>query len=1053
MRRILLFIVFLLGGMNYVFSQQGGYALEFNGSDSYVDCGTSSNFELSTLTIEAWVKLETAGVFQAVISKLESSTSTTGYELAVNSSNQVELVVGNSDEVMSELVASTTLTTGVWYHIAGTYDGEIMKVYVNGVLSGTTTLSDVITNSSEALTIGRRADGSNYFSGVIDEVRVWNSERNESEIKANMFKELVGDEDGLLAYYTMSDGIGEELSDVSTNDYTGTLTNSPSWVASGCFAGPRNALSFDGDDDYVDLGTPSELTELGETSYTIEAWIKTSVNTSRQTIIGNYDGTPSWVIEVYSAGNLRMYVNNTGYNSTAVVADGNWHHIAGVRDLDNDIIMYVDGVEVYNYGSDPEGSFTTTYSTRIGENPSSGYALPFEGEIEDVRIWNEARSQSEIQDNMMKTLDGDETGLVAYYRFDQEDGATLYDITSNGNNGTLNNMDDEDWVSSNAFNTWLGGESSDWTTATNWSNGAVSSDDNVGIYSWTVGNELNINDAPEVNNMVISSSASPTLSSVITVNGNLIVNTDMDLNGQVVTLGSDAYLVENEGAFTGTKGSITTTRTLNDVDENVAGLGAVITTSADMGSTTITRSHAEAEGTLTTNVLRQYEIVPTNNTGLSATLEFTYRSEELNELAEDNLVFAKTEDSGSTWDILLGTVSTEDNTATLTDIDSFNKYTLTVESDPAVTTQDVSDITSTTALGNGDIADLGNPNSISSYGVCWNTSGTPTVEDSYSDEGGVTVTGDFETDITSLSPNTTYYVRSYVINSLGTIYGDEVSFTTLKQFTVTFVDYDGTTVLSTQTVDYGSAATAPEEPTREGYSFEDWDVAYSNITSDLTVTAAYTINSYTVTFVDYDGTTVLSTQTVDYGSAATAPEEPIREGYSFEDWDVAYSNITSDLTVTAQYSITSYSITYNLDEGTNDESNPSEYTIESYDITLQDATKTGYTFAGWYSDESLTTEVTVISQGHTGDVELWAKWTVTTSISFEKNTVFKVYPNPASSIIYVDGVEGIVSIYNVSGKKVLTYNLSNGNSIDISGLSKGIYILNVNGENKKVIKR
>ncbi|MBQ4167944.1 MAG: InlB B-repeat-containing protein, partial [Clostridia bacterium] len=79
-----------------------------------------------------------------------------------------------------------------------------------------------------------------------------------------------------------------------------------------------------------------------------------------------------------------------------------------------------------------------------------------------------------------------------------------------------------------------------------------------------------------------------------------------------------------------------------------------------------------------------------------------------------------------------------------------------------------------------------------------------------------------------------------------------------------------------------------------------WDVAFNNVTSNLVVTAQYQINTYTVTFKDWDGT-VLKTQTVNYGGAATAPADPTREGYTFIGWDVAFNNVTSNLVVTAQY--------------------------------------------------------------------------------------------------------------------------------------------------------
>ena len=119
-------------------------------------------------------------------------------------------------------------------------------------------------------------------------------------------------------------------------------------------------------------------------------------------------------------------------------------------------------------------------------------------------------------------------------------------------------------------------------------------------------------------------------------------------------------------------------------------------------------------------------------------------------------------------------------------------------------------------------------------------------------------------------------------------------------YTVTFKDWNGTT-LKTQTVEEGSSASAPSNPTRVGYTFTGWDKAFTNITGDLTVTAQYTIKTYTVTFKDWDGTT-LTTQTVNHGSSATAPSKnPEREGYDFIGWDKSFTNITSDLVITAQY--------------------------------------------------------------------------------------------------------------------------------------------------------
>ena len=123
-------------------------------------------------------------------------------------------------------------------------------------------------------------------------------------------------------------------------------------------------------------------------------------------------------------------------------------------------------------------------------------------------------------------------------------------------------------------------------------------------------------------------------------------------------------------------------------------------------------------------------------------------------------------------------------------------------------------------------------------------------------------------------------------------------------YTVTFLDWDGTT-LKTEQVEQGKSATAPADPVREGYTFIGWNKDFSNVQSNLTVTAQYEKNVpepiyYTVTFQDWNGT-VLKTEQVEQGKSATAPATPVREGYTFTGWDKDFSNVQSDLTVTALY--------------------------------------------------------------------------------------------------------------------------------------------------------
>ena len=118
-------------------------------------------------------------------------------------------------------------------------------------------------------------------------------------------------------------------------------------------------------------------------------------------------------------------------------------------------------------------------------------------------------------------------------------------------------------------------------------------------------------------------------------------------------------------------------------------------------------------------------------------------------------------------------------------------------------------------------------------------------------------------------------------------------------FTVTFVDDMGR-VIDTDGVCAGGSATPPNAPDKEGYTFIGWDASLDSISDNITVTAQYEINSYTVRFVDENGGE-LSVQNVNWNAFAIAPAHPNREGYAFTGWDASFDKVTSDLTVRAQY--------------------------------------------------------------------------------------------------------------------------------------------------------
>ncbi|NLZ61530.1 MAG: hypothetical protein GX904_01895, partial [Acholeplasmataceae bacterium] len=285
----------------------------------------------------------------------------------------------------------------------------------------------------------------------------------------------------------------------------------------------------------------------------------------------------------------------------------------------------------------------------------------------------------------------------------------------------------------------------------------------------------------------------------------------------------------------------------------------------------------------------------------------------------------------------------------------------------------------------------------------------------------------------------------------------------LNVYTVQFKDDQGY-LIDVQLVTYGQAATAPEPPVKDGYTFSNWDKAFTEIKENTVVKAVYSLNKcrvsfdsaggseisdilvekgksiilpvitregylfagwftgngpndvqfshvfpvlqdlelvarwicmrYTISFESNGGSPVASI-TQNIGTTVTKPTDPTKEGYSFDGWysdeslTTAYTLTTmpaENITLYAKWNPIIYGITYVLDNGING-ANPSDYTIETAKIILADPTKEGNTFNGWFNNAELTgSQITEIPQGTTGDITLYAKWTVNQyTISFESN--------------------------------------------------------------------
>ena len=211
----------------------------------------------------------------------------------------------------------------------------------------------------------------------------------------------------------------------------------------------------------------------------------------------------------------------------------------------------------------------------------------------------------------------------------------------------------------------------------------------------------------------------------------------------------------------------------------------------------------------------------------------------------------------------------------------------------------------------------------------------------------------------------------------------------INKYTVTFNSYGGTPVPLAQEVEYGHTATKPVEPTLKGYTFDGWYLDGeeepfdfgTTITSDITLTAKWEINKYTVTFDSYGGSKV-DPQVVEYGLYAQKPEEPTLKGFTFAYWylddeneayDFDTTPITEDITLTAKWEINKFKVTFDTDGG---EPIPDDQFVEwglFVEEPTTEPTKTGYTFDGWYLGDEKYDFSAAVEQ----NITLTAKWHVT----------------------------------------------------------------------------
>ena len=492
-------------------------AYNLNGTDAYI---SASNVPVSqNLTVSAWVKSNTANWNNYGF--IASSRDPGGFILHPNQGAKSWTgYIGNSGGSLSQIGTHTPSDITGFHHYAIKYDGSTAKMYFDGQPVVTTPLSITRVNSSISLNIGQ--DSARFGNAVIDDVRIYNRALSDAEIQSMVPPVLsvvkTGSGSGSIVSNTGGISCGATCTSSYTSGTTVTLTATPAGgSAFGGWFGPCsvstnsctvtmdaakqvyaifnaptassvNALRFDGVDDYVDASGRLTLSN----SFTMQTWLKP----------GALDGTRA-IFQDGACGRESAHValtigpnpfgwNQYGVNSrlnfvfqdgTAVNASTEpyhrfvvsqhstlptnaWTHVAATYDLASQSLkLYVNGIleDQLSNVAGPIGS--TGLYAYLGADPytycDSVVRFKYEGLLREFSVWDRALSQAEIASSMGGSLTGGETGLKAYYPFNQGVAGgnntsppvnTLLDIKG-GQNGTL-------------YNFALNGSTSNWFFAT-----------------------------------------------------------------------------------------------------------------------------------------------------------------------------------------------------------------------------------------------------------------------------------------------------------------------------------------------------------------------------------------------------------------------------------------------------------------------------------------------------------------------------------------------------------------------------------------------------------
>jgi len=362
-----------------------------NGAYVEILNSTSVN-QTGPITLEAWINPAVPLRQQGIVERYASDAngvSNGGYALRLTDQGKLLFGTTSTGHDGAFVVGGTTVSVKVWHHVVGVFDGNAMRVYLDGVEDGAVSSTFSPGNGSATLKIGARGDDASFpFNGLIDEVRISSGAIYTGGFVPQMRLAPMATTVGL---WTFDDGTAKDVS-ANANDGSGrgSIIFTPSAPGYHEFIVEESLWLENG--AYVEIPNSTSVNQTGP--ITLEAWINPAVQFRQQGIVERYSSDVNglsnggYALRLTDGGKLLFGATSTGHDGAFVVGStmlpaNMWHHVAGVFD-GNAMRVYLDGVEdgaIATEFAPGNGSATLKIGAR-GDDAS----FPFGGLIDEVRI-------------------------------------------------------------------------------------------------------------------------------------------------------------------------------------------------------------------------------------------------------------------------------------------------------------------------------------------------------------------------------------------------------------------------------------------------------------------------------------------------------------------------------------------------------------------------------------------------------------------------------------------------------------------------------------------